>query len=1182
MKKILLFGAFLFCVIFNLTAQDKEFWFVAPDASEEHYGCDFPTFLVISNPSENPAIVEVNISGGTTPAAGSPYTIPAGGAEKITWLQSDTRNLIENPKGSAGTVTQKGIHVKVIHGDGVMAYYQLDASCSKDLFSFKGEYALGDEFYIPMQNDNYYYSTTWAPVNDGGYDQIDIVAAKPTTVTFTIDKPCKGYPNAGGGTYSVFLNTGETFKLIEDVPQGYLSTTLAGTHITADVPNSIAITMTEDNASSYYSTDMIGDQIVPVNYTGTRYVVVKGLTKGYDSSQPWYPPAVDRLYFTASKGPASVRVRGDGGFDQTISLSAAGVTGVVNIDSVGVIPNVVYIEADAPVYCYHVSGVGHELGSAIIPSMFSITQQQLAFYSSDMPVSDVLLVFRDTCENYFEISNDGVNYVPLTVTDNPIPSLPGTVVWKWDKVSLPPGYRNDNIVTIRNTESAFSLGYFNGDPNTASYGYISGFGDWSLPYDTLWRCAGSSSPFTLIGGYALGYKWTFPDGSQSTDIAIIARDTGRYIIDMDVDYKHILDTAYIYEIELDPKITRFPTKPPKVGVPQLFDAASNSNVSNIKYYWTFEGGNPATSTLKEPLITWHSTGNKKVSLTVTVEAGSGIYKTICEKTVTLDLFVRPKNNGYFVDQNVGGGLYDGSDWKNAFTTVQEALDLASQGDYIWVAEGNYSPYSDATYLFDYDSVQIYGGFGGWETKLSERNINAHPTILNGNNNTVVTFDGSTRYLNYPPNHPCGLSTANVLDGFTIRNGKAKNGAGILFTNGGTATITNCVIHQNTATEKGGGLYLVAPGCSQADPILTTVEVSGNTAQQGAGIYNDGSAFIATHITVGGNLASKAGGGLYNADGNPEIRNSIIWDNRDASTNETSMDITMAAGNPSYTYSDIGGSNNSGTNWNTSIGIDRQKNIDIKPMYRQKGFDDNGNMQQGNYRLFPSSKAVNKGRNFFVYKENRFLQDITLLVPTDTVMTELIMADLDGLERISYDIVDMGAYEYYNDDFPPHIQREVLIPEHPYLTTDPIKGKYSMISHEDFILTLFPKEGYSLDYLDIKTGSIFQDELGYKEIIHNPDGSVTVTFHQVTEPLDVVINGVSPVSNEAIDSSYALWTSSNQLHIQTTKAGILKIYNLTGTIINQQELTTGDTTVSLSQGIYIVTFNDGLQQKVVVK
>jgi hypothetical protein len=1157
MRKNLLFCLLLLSVAFKVAAQEKEFWFVAPDVSEAHGNCDAPTFLVISNPTDNPVNVNVTING--NPGITTPYTIGVGQSQKIDWDLTNTRTIIENPRGSAGTITNKGIHIEVTSGDGVLAYYQVDGSCSKDLFSLKGSYALGNEFYIPMMHDNYYKTSSYAD----GYDQIDIVAAKTTDVTFTIDKPCVGY---SAGTHTISLTAGQTFKLMEDQADARNTTTLAGTKITASIPNSIAVTVTEDCAVSGGSIDVMGDQIVPVSCTGTRYVVVKGQTTGV---------AMDRLYFTASTGPASVTVTGDGGFSQTIALSGAGVTDVVIIGNSSTTPNVVYVEASSPVYCYHVSAAGTELGSALIPSMFSITQQQLAFFAANTAISDILVVFRDTCETYFEISNDGVTYVPLTVTANPIPGLTGSVTWCWDKLALPAGYRNNNLVTIRNSESAFSLGYFNGNTTgTSGYGYISGFGDWELPYDTLWRCQGSNARFTLMGGYALGYDWELPDGTHKYDIAISLQDTGRYTIDMDVDYKHIYDTVYLYEATLDPTIERLPKKPAKVGVPQLFTAVTNSNMPNAKYYWTFEGANPATSTLANPLVTWNSTGEKRVTLTIEIEAGSGDTKVVCDKTVTLDLLVRPKNNGYFVDQNVSGGLHDGSNWQNAFLTVQEALELASQGDYVWVAKGEYSPVTDGTYLIDYDSVSVYGGFGAWEANLNERDFVANPTILNGRNNSVVTFDGATAYTN----GFCGISTGAILDGFIIQNGKATDGAGILFTNGASGTVSNCIIRSNHATQNGGGIYMETTGCGHDSPVFFNLEISSNTAAEGAGIYNS-SNFMAANITVSGNSATSIGG-LYNSAGNPAIRNSIIWGNRDKSG--AAMDVTASAGTPAYTYSIIGGSSGSGSTWNVALGTDAGKNTDVNPLFRMSGFDEAGTMRQGNYKLTATSKAVNTGRNNFVSSDNHLLKSISLLTPVDTVYINHIPNDLDGGNRIEYDIVDRGAYEYYKDNSWQEIVHQIFIPVVDNVTTDPENGLYWIGGHDSYVLILYPKEGYSLQDIEITTGSKRQDEDGGMLVVYNEDGSVTVTFREVTEPINVQISGISPVSNDIIDSSYAIWTANNRLHVKTTKAGTLKVYTLTGAMLKQQELTEGEISFPLSQGVYIVTFNDGSQQKVVVK
>ena len=68
------------------------------------------------------------------------------------------------------------------------------------------------------------------------------------------------------------------------------------------------------------------------------------------------------------------------------------------------------------------------------------------------------------------------------------------------------------------------------------------------------------------------------------------------------------------------------------------------------------------------------------------------------------------------------------------------------------------------------------------------------------------------------------------------------------------------------------------------------------------------------------------------------------------------------------------------------------------------------------------------------------------------------------------------------------------------------------------MTLIPANGYSLKYIRIKTGAKIRDEIqGGIRITHNEDGTVTVLFSKVTEPLNIQLTGVSPVSNT---STYA--------------------------------------------------------------
>ncbi len=103
-----------------------------------------------------------------------------------------------------------------------------------------------------------------------------------------------------------------------------------------------------------------------------------------------------------------------------------------------------------------------------------------------------------------------------------------------------------------------------------------------------------------------------------------------------------------------------------------------------------------------------------------------------------------------VDGINGSDAGDGSAWgEKAFLDLQHALDLAELilatgpiGDqvHVWVATGVYKPselqdpfYGErtSTFLFDFNNVQMYGGFAGNETSQDQRNPMLNETILSG-------------------------------------------------------------------------------------------------------------------------------------------------------------------------------------------------------------------------------------------------------------------------------------------------------------------------------------------------------------------------------------------------------------------------------------------------------------------
>lgn len=238
-----------------------------------------------------------------------------------------------------------------------------------------------------------------------------------------------------------------------------------------------------------------------------------------------------------------------------------------------------------------------------------------------------------------------------------------------------------------------------------------------------------------------------------------------------------------------------------------------------------------------------------------------------------------------------GGNNDGSSWSNAFTCLQDALDAAISGQRIWVAGGTYYP-SDTHDIgsgFSYthfrmkNSVAVYGGFVGTEPpkfNLDKRNFTENETILNGRRligAPLHRFYYSYHVLYHPES--LQLDSSAVLDGFTIRNGRANGddehsyGGGI-YIHGGSPTLRNLVFENNRADEHGGGLYV-----KEGAPHLVNVTFSENSSDNG-------------------------GGGMALYESESELNNVVFINNNTSSSMETGGGGLMTLQNSNAVLTDV--------------------------------------------------------------------------------------------------------------------------------------------------------------------------------------------------------------------------------------------------------------------------------------
>lgn len=404
---------------------------------------------------------------------------------------------------------------------------------------------------------------------------------------------------------------------------------------------------------------------------------------------------------------------------------------------------------------------------------------------------------------------------------------------------------------------------------------------------------------------------------------------------------------------------------------------------------------------------------------------------------------------------------DGSSWANA-TTLTKALDKAVAGDQIWV-QGFETLTGDKLYVAPKEGfavksgVQLYGGFAGTESRLSQRVTLGKPyqlkyrSVLSGDiqkNDTVGSVDlifpangtrsdNATHVLsvNLDPTQASGNNNTypTVINGFSIGNGQAAGtgdagkGGGIYVygdnSKGGVFRIERCFLISNYATQ-GGAVYVDASVKSvNGETSLINQSVVFNNAagdraaveNQAGGIYLAGEATVVnTSIFNNGNggvrlssgskvvnatIARNTGAGVdmtAGGSGDAHVYNSIIWGN-------TQLYLQNDPGFRNSAYHEVVSSDPATPDENGNIYVAKENRGDkFGPMFDapsvKTSYDRDFNWRESAYPLWSwnvleGSVMIDKGHNDY-YDQNVYGSE-----------------DMAGNPRISGDRISVGAYEY---------------------------------------------------------------------------------------------------------------------------------------------------------------------------
>jgi len=226
-----------------------------------------------------------------------------------------------------------------------------------------------------------------------------------------------------------------------------------------------------------------------------------------------------------------------------------------------------------------------------------------------------------------------------------------------------------------------------------------------------------------------------------------------------------------------------------------------------------------------------------------------------------------RNNCIMQQINLQGRMWTVDDSGGAdFTTIQEAINAASDGESILVMAGTYTSSGNEVIDMSGKNVRLYSKYG------------VEQTIIDGQNARRGILCNS------------GETVSCSIDGFTIQNclTSSNSGAGMrIYTS--SPSLSNCIFMDNTTTYAGGAIYV-----STADDFsIENCIFDGNTSGTAGGAIR--SYYSNTYIVncdFTNNVASEDwwGGAIAFAGGTPEMGDTYFCGNSPEHIDGTYTDL----------------------------------------------------------------------------------------------------------------------------------------------------------------------------------------------------------------------------------------------------------------------------------------------------
>ena len=652
---------FLFLAAFKSFAQtDTEFWFAAPNVTTGHDGGSL-AFNIRFSTFDLPAEVTISIPANPDfePIV---RNLDANDTETVGIDPDDYFDFFAN--FPPVQVRNRGVLIEATNN--ITAYFEISTPYNPDIYSLKGNNALGTEFYVPFQNRFPNGSYTPEP-----YSSIDIVATQDNTV-ITVN-PTNPVLFHGTGEFTITLNKGQTYSIVPHDHQGdgqLPENRLGGTKVTSNNP--IAIITSDDSVigQPLGCRDVLGDQIIPTDIIGTEYIAMKGRL-----TIPEY------FYVIATQDNTEIYL--DTEYEETID---EGETFRHEFTK-----DFYHIETNHPAYVYHVAGFGCEMGAAILPPINICTgSSQVSFTRSKGESFFLNILVRAGAEDGFILNDD-----ETLINADDFSPVYGTTDWlvgEFEFGEAVIGVGDHSL--IQNTKDVFHLGIINGAGATGVlYGYFSDFNEMEIDAfeggtgsDLLRGCYGEA--FQLVASGGINYQWSPPDyldnPYSATPIATPPHDMEYWVTVSGAC--NMIDSTFISILIADPVIALFDVAEATGCAP--FDVTITDYSMGVSVYsWRY--GDGQTSDTKEEVHTYTYTNDTDEPLWHELMLVGRTGR--CRDTMHTNIVVFPEIEAKIVNENISGC---------APVTVNFEEDSRGAANFLWnFGDGNTTTDIEPTHTF---------------------------------------------------------------------------------------------------------------------------------------------------------------------------------------------------------------------------------------------------------------------------------------------------------------------------------------------------------------------------------------------------------------------------------------------------------------------------------------------------